>query len=121
MTTAGVAALAPGLSTTLTNRGAGTEAPYTLLVVTAVWWVVSGLDREGRARLLRDLRRLAALAARTARRDVDLSFAVVSDADIRALHRRALGLDHATDVLSYALIEEPVLVGEVVLSAELPR
>jgi Dolichyl-phosphate-mannose-protein mannosyltransferase len=51
--TAWVAALAPGLSTTLTNRGAGTEAPYTLLVVTAVWWVVSGLDRQGRARLLR--------------------------------------------------------------------
>ncbi len=51
--TAWVAALAPGLSTTLTNRGAGTEAEYTLLVVSAVWLVVSGLDRAGTARLVR--------------------------------------------------------------------
>jgi 4-amino-4-deoxy-L-arabinose transferase-like glycosyltransferase len=51
--TAWVAALAPGLSTTLTNRGAGSEAEYTLLAVSAVWLVVSGLDRGGTARLLR--------------------------------------------------------------------
>jgi hypothetical protein len=46
--TAWVAALGPGLSTTLVNRGAGSEAQYTLLVVGAVWLVVSAVDhREG--------------------------------------------------------------------------
>jgi hypothetical protein len=46
--TAWVVALGPGLSTTLVNRGAGSEAQYTLLVVGAVWLVVSAVDhREG--------------------------------------------------------------------------
>jgi Dolichyl-phosphate-mannose-protein mannosyltransferase len=46
--TAWVAALGPGLSTTLVNRGAGSEAEYTLLVVGAVWLVVSAAgDRAG--------------------------------------------------------------------------
>jgi hypothetical protein len=51
--TAWVAALGPGLSTTLVNRGAGTEAEYTLLVVTATWLIVAPADRQGRARLWR--------------------------------------------------------------------
>ena len=51
--TAWVAALAPGLSTTVVNRGAGSEAVYMLLVVGALWLVVSGLDRAGAARLAR--------------------------------------------------------------------
>jgi 4-amino-4-deoxy-L-arabinose transferase-like glycosyltransferase len=51
--TAWVAALGPGLSTTLANRGAGSEAEYTLLVVTALWLVVSAADRQGRARTWR--------------------------------------------------------------------
>jgi hypothetical protein len=51
--TAWVAALGPGLSTTLVNRGAGSEAEYILLVVTALWLVVSAADRRGRAQLVR--------------------------------------------------------------------
>jgi len=51
--TAWVAALGPGLSTTLVNRGAGSEAEYTLLVVSALWLVVSAADRQGRARAWR--------------------------------------------------------------------
>lgn len=51
--TAWVAALSPGLSTTLTNRGAGSEAEYMLLIVTALWFVVSSSRRTGWARALR--------------------------------------------------------------------
>src|SRR4029450_558352 len=51
--TAWVAALAPGLSTTVVNRGAGSEAVYMLLVVGALWLVMSGLDRAGATRLAR--------------------------------------------------------------------
>jgi Dolichyl-phosphate-mannose-protein mannosyltransferase len=51
--TAWVAALGPGLSTTIVNRGAGSEAEYTLLVVGALWLVVSAADRGGRARAWR--------------------------------------------------------------------
>ena len=51
--TAWVAALGPGLSTTLVNRGAGSEAEYTLLVVGALWLVVSAVDHQGRARAWR--------------------------------------------------------------------
>jgi Dolichyl-phosphate-mannose-protein mannosyltransferase len=50
--TAWVAALAPGLSTTLVNRGAGSEAEYLLVVVTALWFVVAAADRASRARLV---------------------------------------------------------------------
>jgi 4-amino-4-deoxy-L-arabinose transferase-like glycosyltransferase len=51
--TAWVAALGPGLSTTIVNRGAGSEAEYTLLVVGAVWLVVSAVDHAARARAWR--------------------------------------------------------------------
>jgi hypothetical protein len=51
--TAWVGALGPGLSTTLVNRGAGSEAEYTLLVVGALWLVVSAVDHQGRARAWR--------------------------------------------------------------------
>lgn len=53
MATALVAAVAPGLATTPAARGAGSEAAYTLLVVTATWWAVSAADRTGPARLVR--------------------------------------------------------------------
>lgn len=48
--TAWVAALAPGLSTSVVNRGAGSEAVYMLLLVGAVWLVVSSVDHHGAAR-----------------------------------------------------------------------
>ena len=51
--TAWVAAVGPGLSTTVANRGAGSEAMYLLLVASAVWSVVSAADRAGRARVVR--------------------------------------------------------------------
>jgi 4-amino-4-deoxy-L-arabinose transferase-like glycosyltransferase len=51
--TAWAAALAPGLSTTVVNRGAGAEAEYTLLIVGAVWLVVSAVDQQARGRLVR--------------------------------------------------------------------
>jgi probable rRNA maturation factor len=75
----------------------------------------------GTPRLSRDLVRLAHEAARRAGRDVDLSFAVLSDAGMRALHRRSLGHDVTTDVLAFPLEEEPVLRGDVVCSADTAR
>jgi Dolichyl-phosphate-mannose-protein mannosyltransferase len=51
--TAWVAALTPALSTTLTSRGAGSEAEYMLLMVGALWYVVSASARAGVARLWR--------------------------------------------------------------------
>jgi hypothetical protein len=51
--TAWLAALAPGLSTTMVNRGAGSEAEYLFLVTSAVWLVVSAADHRGRARAAR--------------------------------------------------------------------
>ena len=49
--TAWVAAIRPGLSTSLVNRGTGSEAVYLFVVATAVWCVVSaaGATRRGRA------------------------------------------------------------------------
>jgi 4-amino-4-deoxy-L-arabinose transferase-like glycosyltransferase len=52
-TTAWVAAVAPAFSTTLVNRGAGSEAEYVLLVTSAVWCVVSAADARGKDRLVR--------------------------------------------------------------------
>ena len=44
--TAWIAALAPVVSTTLTNRGAGSEAVYTLLIVTGLWCTVVAATTE---------------------------------------------------------------------------
>lgn len=49
--TAWVAAVGPGLSTTVINRGAGSEAEYLLLVASATWCVVSAADASGRSRM----------------------------------------------------------------------
>jgi hypothetical protein len=51
--TAWVAALAPGVSTSLLNRGAGSEGVYILLVVSALWCVVWSADHRGWARVAR--------------------------------------------------------------------
>ncbi|HZM32370.1 MAG TPA: glycosyltransferase family 39 protein [Acidimicrobiales bacterium] len=51
--TAWLAALAPGLATMPQLRGTGSEAEYTLAVMSAVWLTVSASDRAGRARLAR--------------------------------------------------------------------
>jgi Dolichyl-phosphate-mannose-protein mannosyltransferase len=51
--TAWVAALTPAISTTLINRGGGSEGEYTLLVALAVWLAISAAGSAGRSRLLR--------------------------------------------------------------------
>ena len=48
-----VAAIGPGLSTSLVNRGAGSEAVYLFLVATAVWCVVSAAGATRRSRAVR--------------------------------------------------------------------
>ena len=75
----------------------------------------------GRARLARDLRKLARLAQAKAGRPVELSFAVLDDERMHAVNRDQLGHDYPTDVLSFPFAEEPVLVGEVLLSADTAR
>jgi probable rRNA maturation factor len=62
----------------------------------------------------------AALAAEGVR-DGSISIAVVDDATIRSINRRHLGHDWPTDVISFPLSEadEPVLQGELVVSAEM--
>ena len=49
-----------------------------------------------------------------------LSIALVSDREIRALNRRWRGKDRATDVLSFPL-DEPGALGDVVISLEMAR
>ena len=76
----------------------------------------------GRARLARDLGRVAALAARRARRPVTLSVAVLGDAPIRALNRARLAHDYPADVLSFGLEDGPEgLLGALALGAEVAR
>jgi probable rRNA maturation factor len=52
-----------------------------------------------------------------------LSVALVDNATIQSLNRQHLGHDWPTDVISFPLSEEgdPVLVGELVVSAEMAR
>ena len=51
--TAWLAALTPGLSTMVVNRGSGSEAIYAAFVVGALWFVVDSAGRTGRPRLVR--------------------------------------------------------------------
>jgi probable rRNA maturation factor len=54
--------------------------------------------------------------------EATISLAVVDDARIRALHRRFLNKDSATDVLSFVLSDESEpLEGEIVVSGETAR
>ena len=75
----------------------------------------------GRRDFARDLRRLAVFAANRYERDMDLSFVVVDDAEMAELHERYAGVAGPTDVLSFPLLEEPLLVGEIVVSADTAR
>ena len=50
----------------------------------------------------------------------ELSIALVSDREMRALNRRWRREDHATDVLSFPL-DEPGLLGDVVISIDTAR
>lgn len=75
----------------------------------------------GRARLERDLRRLAALAAAHWGGSVRLSFAVLGDAQIQRLHRESLGQDEPADALAWSLATRPSLWGEIALGADVAR
>jgi probable rRNA maturation factor len=77
----------------------------------------------GASRLARDLRALAAQAARLARRPVRLDLLFTTDAGIRGVHRRWLGADSPTDVVSFPLSApgDPVLVGALVVSRDTAR
>ena len=75
----------------------------------------------GRRRLERDLKKLAAYAANRAGCDVELSMAVIGDERMREVNRTCLEHDFATDVLSFPMASEPVLVGEVLISADTAR
>ncbi|MFV1959446.1 MAG: rRNA maturation RNase YbeY [Planctomycetota bacterium] len=75
----------------------------------------------GRVRLARTLARLAAIGARRAGRAVDLSFALVGDDEMARLNERFRGRGCPTDVLAFCLAEGPVLLGEVVVSAQTAR
>lgn len=75
----------------------------------------------GRRRLARDLRRLAAWAGRRYGRALELSFVVLDDPGIAEVHERYAGVPGPTDVLAFPLADEPLLVGEVLVSAETAR
>jgi probable rRNA maturation factor len=76
----------------------------------------------GRARLSRDLKRIADLAAGALRRPVDLSVALLNDRRMRRLHAERLADDTTTDVLSFPLADGPEgLVGALALGVEVAR
>lgn len=74
-----------------------------------------------RRRLARDLARLATWTAEHYERALELSFVVLDDARMADLHERYAGEPGSTDVLSFPLAEHPVLVGEVLVSADTAR
>ncbi|MDF1702554.1 MAG: rRNA maturation RNase YbeY [Planctomycetota bacterium] len=75
----------------------------------------------GRRRLEADLRRLGDYVARRAARPVELSFAILDDERMQTVNRETLAHDYPTDVLSFPMASEPVLMGEVLLSADTAR
>lgn len=77
----------------------------------------------GASRFRRDLSRLAKVVARRFRRGIDVSVRVVSDSEIRRLHRRWLGVGRATDVISWPLSgpKAPVLSGALSVSRDTAR
>lgn len=75
------------------------------------------------ARFTRDLARLARRAAAERGGPVDVSVALLSDAEIATLNRRHLGHRGPTDVISFALTPPGArrLVGELAVSVETAR
>lgn len=74
-------------------------------------------------RYRRDLRRLAALVEDLRGGPVEIEVAVVTDAEIRRLHRDHLGVDTPTDVITFPLSppDAPVLVGALAVSEDTAR
>ena len=75
----------------------------------------------GRRQLEADLRRLGAYVAARSRRPVELSFAILDDATMHRVNRDTLDHDYPTDVLAFPMAEDPVLVGEILVSADTAR
>lgn len=84
--------------------------------------VQSGTPPASRRTLQAALARLARLAARASGRSVRLSFVLLGDADMRRVNREHLRHDRTTDVLAFALEDQPRrLVGEVLLGVGVAR
>jgi len=49
--------------------------------------------------------------------DTDVTLRIVDEAEGRALNRDYRGKDYATNVLTFPLLEEPVLMGDIILCA----
>ena len=75
----------------------------------------------GRRVLARDLRRLVERAAAQAGREMEVSFAVIDDVRMQALNKQFLAHDYPTDVLAFPLADDPVLLGDVLISADTAR
>ena len=83
--------------------------------------VIEIANRLGRGRIPRQRLRqaVAAVAREEGPATVEISVAVVNDAEISRLHERSLGIAGPTDVLTYPLAEtDHFLCGEIVVSAE---
>lgn len=72
----------------------------------------------GRARFLKDLGRIATLAAGRLGRPVYLSVCLVDDTAMARHNRELLGHEGPTDVISLAMNEAPVLEGELLISVD---
>ena len=75
----------------------------------------------GRRRLGRDLARLTRWAAAHAAHDLEVSFVVIDDERMAELHERYTSETGPTDVLSFPLADEPVRIGEVLVSVDTAR
>lgn len=75
----------------------------------------------GRRTFERDLRRLAAYASERLDGPVALSFLVVDDAEMHRINREQLGHDYPTDVITFPLETEPMLLADLVVSADTAR
>lgn len=56
-------------------------------------------------------------ARKTLRMDAEIALRIVDEAEGRALNRDYRGKDYATNVLTFPLVEEPHLMGDIVLCA----
>jgi probable rRNA maturation factor len=65
--------------------------------------------------IIRYIKRIREILPRL--KDISLSIAVVSDAEMAELNKKFKGKDSPTDVLAF-LYQEPVALGEVIISAQ---
>lgn len=75
----------------------------------------------GRRAFARDLRRLAVYAEEQLGRPAQLSFLVVDDAQMQRINREQLDHDYPTDVITFPLSDAPVLLADIVVSADTAR